>query len=166
MKKVLVVIVLALVAFTAKAQFYVGGSLGLNAAQGGAAVINVVPEVGYAFNDNMAAGCVLGWSNDGTLNMFDDSAFTVAPYFRYYFVDLGPIRLFADAQLELLFLTNADNNPATRTTFGVGVAPGIAIPVTDHFSFVGHLGSLGYYNGAFGLNFSGNNVLMGVYYSF
>ena len=171
MKKIIVVLALALMAFTAKAQFYVGGSLGLNAIPGGAggtttATITLIPEAGYTLNDNMAVGGTIGWSNDWRYSAGNDSVFIVAPYFRYFFLDLGPVRLFADAQLELDFQTNAANNPATTTTFGVGVAPGIAIPVSEHISFVGHLGSFGYYNGSFGLNVDTNNFLAGVYYSF
>ena len=171
MKKIILVMALALMAFTAKAQLYVGGSLGLNsvANPGGAAtaVINIVPEVGYNLNDNMAVGGVIGWSNDGTVEGFlNDSGFSVMPYFRYFFYEMGSVRVFADAQLQLLFVTNANNNPATTSSFGVGVAPGIAIPVTDHLSFVGHLGSVGYYNGAFGVNLNLNNFAAGVYYAF
>ena len=50
--------------------------------------------------------------------------------------------------------------------FGIGVAPGIAIPLNESLSFVAHLGSFGYYGDTISFGVNANNVLCGLYYSF
>lgn len=161
MKKVLLVLSLALVAFTAKAQFYVGGSLGLQTFNGGSSV-NIAPELGYNLNDTMAIGSVLGWNNNGG----NGSEFVIAPYFRYFLADMGPARIFCDALLDLSILSLGGGN--TVTTFGVGIAPGIAFPLEEHLSLVGRFGRLGYFNNGFCFQLfpSACGSSLGLYYAF
>lgn len=158
MKKVILVLALALMAFTANAQVYIGGSIGFQAA-GGTAVVNLAPEVGYNLNDDMSIGGVIGWRN--TVG----STFTLAPYFRYFLADLGPVRFFCDALLELDIYSNSGQ---TTTSFGVGVAPGMALPLGDHLSLVGRLGRMGYFNGGFALQVAPDMAgsSLGLYYAF
>lgn len=68
MKKIMIVAVAMLMAFTAKAQIYVGGNVGLDASSGYFG-LKVLPEVGYNINDKMSVGAVLGvdmanWKED------------------------------------------------------------------------------------------------------
>lgn len=154
MKKVLLVFVLALVAFTAKAQLYVGGGVGFTAAGPSFAIS---PEVGYSFNDNMAAGAAL---NFGIGNGFFD--FEVNPYFRMYFLDWGNVRFFADAHFNFSVISF---NGGSTTTWGIGVRPGIAFPVNDRFSIVTHIMQLGYYNGGFDFSLNTGSTI-GIYYNF
>ena len=86
-----------------------------------------------------------------------------ANYFRYFLLELGPVDFFLDGQLDIAI---ASGGGASQTAFGVGVAPGIAIPVSDHLSFVGHVGRLGYYNNSFVVEATPSNMQMGLYYSF
>ena len=107
MKKVLLVLVLTLMAFTSKAQLYTGGSIQFLGVGNGDAVFGVAPEVGYSFNPKMAVGTSLGLLFGG------GGALSIDPYFRYHFVNWGPVRFFADAQVErrernLLFLDDDD----------------------------------------------------------
>lgn len=162
MKKTLLVLVLALMAFTAKAQLYVGGSIQFVGASGGTALFGIAPEVGYNFNDNMAVGSSVGllFANGGTLLAID-------PYFRYYFVDWGPARFFADAHINFTTQFNGGSS------WGLGIRPGIAVDVDSHFSIVTHIAKIGYYGGGFlaGINSSIAGILsleptIGVYYSF
>ncbi|MBR1574067.1 MAG: hypothetical protein IJ652_04385 [Bacteroidales bacterium] len=51
-------------------------------------------------------------------------------------------------------------------SWGLGIAPGLAIPVSENLSFVGHLGRVGYYNDTFELGVNGNYFTVGAYYSF
>lgn len=167
MKKLVLVIALALAAsFGAKAQFYVGGAIHFGTDQavnenGDDTVgLDIAPEFGYFLNDNMAIGASIGYTNMG---FGGGNMFTIAPYFRYFLLEMGPVNLFLDGQLEVLIFSGGG---ATQTGFGVGVAPGISIPVSDQLSFVGHLGHIGYYGGSFEIDASPANIAMGLYYSF
>jgi hypothetical protein len=61
------------------------------------------------------------------------------------------------------------------TRFGLGVEPGVAVTLTDHITFVTHLGYVGFdtfspkggggSSTRFGVDFS-NNCSFGVYYNF
>ena len=166
MKKLVLVIALALMAaFGAKAQFYVGGSIHfgtdqtLNENGESAALIEVFPEFGYWLNDKMAIGGVLGFSNDMGTTLVE-----ISPYFRYSLLELGPVSLFLDGQLSFIYLSAGGESNFNFA--GVGVAPGIAIPVSDNLSFVGHLGRIGYYRGSFEIDANPANMQMGLYYSF
>lgn len=166
MKKIIVVLALALVAFTAKAQFYVGGTLHFETnettnANGDPSVgVVIAPEFGYSINEKFAVGGVLGLSNllGGGANLIQ-----IAPYVRYSALNLGPATLFLDGQLSILL---ASGGGATQSTFGIGVAPGIAIPVGDKISFVGHFGQIGYYGQELTVEVSPANINMGLYYNF
>lgn len=164
MKKVILVLALALMAFTAKAQFYVGGSFQFTGAGGGGAIFGIAPEVGYNINDNMAVGSSLGFVfGAGT------SVLAIDPYFRYYFADWGPARFFTDAHFNFSALLAQGGG----SSWGVGLRPGIAVDVDSHFSIVTHIAQIGYYGGGFlaGINSSVAGVFnlsptIGVYYCF
>lgn len=158
MKRVLLVLVLALATFTAKAQFYVGGSLGLNDKP----AYSIAPEVGFNLNNNMTVGCVLSWKNEGD-NEGDEYVF--APYFRYYLVDIGPARIFCDALLEL---ASFEKDKQSTSSFGIGVAPGIAFPLNDHFYLAGRLGRIGLFNNRYCLQLfpSDCGSSLGLYFVF
>ncbi|MBR3501216.1 MAG: hypothetical protein IKO04_07445 [Bacteroidales bacterium] len=154
MKRIILVAVLALVAFSANAQFYVGGQVGFSTGNN-RTDFDVLPEVGYVLNETMSVGAVVG--------------FTIAPYFRYNLLELGPATLFVDAQLQLAFWSDKNLVADTKTndsSIGIGVSPGLAIPFTENLSFVAHLGRVGYYNEAFVVGVYPSNFNAGLYYSF
>lgn len=162
MKKVLLVLALTLMAFTAKAQLYTGGSIQFLGVGNDGAVFGVAPEVGYSFNQQMAVGTSLGLLFGG------GGALSIDPYFRYHFVNWGPVRFFADAHLN--FSTAFDGSGAF---WGIGVRPGATVNIDDHFSLVTHIMRIGYYGGSFvaGINSSLSGILslspiLGVYYTF
>ena len=156
MKKILVILALSLVALSAKAQVYVGGSLAF-AGSGNAAAFSIAPEAGYCFDDSMAAGLSLGlgFGNGATTLSID-------PYFRYYFAEVGPVRFFGDAHFNFTHTMAGD---ASASTWGIGVRPGISVNLTDSWSIVAHVARLGYYGGAFGFNLNTGSSI-GVYYAF
>lgn len=166
MKKIILVAVCAILAtFSAKAQFYVGGQVGIDAAN--SVNLSIRPEVGYNISDNFAVGAVLGLGFD----KYDDHTatdFSISPYARYTFVKLGPASLFVDGMVDLYFSTTKyeDMDPSNDFQWGVGLAPGVAIPLTEKFSFVGHVGYLGYIGGLFRANLDFNTFSAGLYYSF
>ena len=160
MKKVLVILALSLMAFTAKAQVYVGGTLSFSGS-GNQAAFSVAPEAGYYFNDNMAAGASLGLGFSGGV-----TTFSIDPYFRYYFAELGPVRFFGDGHFNFTNVTvSNDNGQSGSSTWGIGVRPGIAVNLNDSWSLVSHVASLGYYGGAFGFHLNPGYAI-GVYYKF
>ena len=170
MKKLFIAVVAAFIGFSANAQLYVGGQFGFTTnSDTDYTTFNILPEVGYSIADNMAVGAVVGYDYYGTKDVSSYGNFVLQPYFRYTFLELGPVNVFADAQLQLGFWNTNNKVLDTKdngTTFGIGIAPGIAIPVSDNLSFVAHLGQFGYYNETVMLGLNANNVLCGVYYSF
>lgn len=145
MKKLIVIIALALFAFSANAQVYVGGALSFFPGGGGTGVFTLAPEVGYNLSSNTAVGARVSFDNQfGT-------TFALNPYYRYGFKTFGDVMLFIDAELQIQSNTNGGNN---TTTFGAGVVPGAAMQLSDNISVVASFGQIGYYGGGFTLNFS------------
>ena len=168
MKKLILVAVAALLALTAHAQFYVGGQVGLRASSG-YTNLTILPEVGYNLNENMSIGTVIGYDFESWKDTETRGTFEINPYFRYSFLQLGHVSLFADAQLQLALYNSHDKVFDTKDnsfSWGLGIAPGLAIPVSENLSFVGHLGRVGYYNDTFELGVNGNYFTVGAYYSF
>ena len=161
MKKVILVLAMAFMAFTANAQLYVGGGISFNG-QKNATVLGIAPEVGYNLSDDMAVGVGVGLAfADG------QNAFSIEPYFRYYLVDLGPVRLFCDANFNFTSATiNWGGTSTTDTTWGIGVLPGLAVNINDNWSVVSHFARLGYYAEAFDFQLNTQVVSLGVYYAF
>ena len=154
------------VAATMNAQVYVGGALGLgfenkltdndgNDATG--MTFQIKPELGYNLDEKSSVGIVLGFgvtnNTNEMLNQNDTFAkilagdrktdksaiqFTVAPYYRYKFVQFGNVDLFIDAQVGFSYTKYDEWN---NTTFGVGVRPGVAYNANDKISFVAKLGN-------------------------
>lgn len=160
MKKVLLVLAMCLMALTAKAQFYVGGSMSFIPGTGqaaGTAQFNLAPELGFNFNDNMGVGGVIAFGTGGGTRV------SLNPYFRYSFVKFGPVKLFADADLQLVISTA---NNQTTTTFGIGACPGISIHPTRHIMLAARMGQIGYYGGTFAFNMNTTNLRVSAFYVF
>ena len=116
-------------------------------------------------------GLVLGISaainSNSQINLIEE--FIINPYARYSAITWDPVTLFFDGSLA--FASVIDRG----TRFGLGVKPGIAIALTDHISFVTHLGFVGFdtfspkggggSSTSFGVDFR-NNCTFGVYYNF
>ena len=170
MKKILVLAIAAFIGVAAHAQIYVGGQVGIyHNTDLEMGRLTFLPEAGYCLNENMAVGAVVGFTSDWVTDVSRDGSFVLSPYFRYSFLEIGPARIFVDAQLQLEFLSSHNlitDTHDTGTHVGVGVAPGISIPLSENLSFVGHLGQFGYYNETLTFGVNANNVLCGLYYSF
>ena len=170
MKKIMLIVAAALISWAANAQFYLGGSLALNALSDYTSV-SVMPELGYNLSDRMTVGSQFGLVYAHTNSpSSSDLAVAFDPYFRYYFVDLGQVRFFADANVNLLFgksMTSFLGNEikVDGFDFGVGVSPGIAIPLASQLAAVAHLGYFGYRYGVFDLSIV-NSLDLGIYYCF
>ena len=178
-------------------KFYVGGSLGFNqnSYDGDTQnnTINFSPEFGYNINEKFSVGIALGLSRytDKTNKKEDLHTNTVSinPYVRYTFYTNGRVNLFCDGGFTFKQVNHEsldedfedgetvyDTKDNKTNAFGIAFKPGIAYRISDRFSLVAHLGSLGYesskpdYKGAkstsnFGLSLA-NGTSFGVYFNF
>lgn len=175
MKKIILAAIVAASAMTANAQVWIGGSLGFNSTTKEVASIDVTttsfeiqPEIGYNLSDQWAVACALGFSTSKTENADAQNTFKINPYARYTFAKSGIASFFVDGGLS--YTTYGEDH----NRFGIGVQPGVAISLSDNFSFVTKLGSLGYSTtsnhdvdtNSFGLGVDGNAINFGLYYAF
>jgi len=121
----------------------------------------ITPEVGYDFNNRWAIGASVG-----LVGLDDIRVFEFAPYARWKFYRTGCLTLFLDGGIGAVF--------GDMEGFKVGFQPGLSVKINKHFSFLTHIGFLGYcnefYNGGegdgFGLRFSSSDLKIGFYYTF
>lgn len=181
-------LVALVVATVASAQVYVGGSVGfIGSSHDGTTKNNfqILPELGFKLEDNIAVGIVLGYAQDevsvektvagSTVTVSQkDKQFRISPYLRYTALKFKCVDVFVDAGLDYI---HSDNGSVKNNTFGLGVRPGVAVNLNDKLSFVTHFGWLGYqnskddYDGAkatntYGVALDGNNLTFGLYYHF
>lgn len=139
MKKFIIILAAVFASVAANAQYYAGGSLGVSLHDNVADKFgfSIAPEVGYEISDNLAVGAFVEMRFGSKY-----SAFEIAPYVRYYFYELGPVRFFADGLFA--YESFKWSGQSSQTSWQLAVCPGIAIPVTDQISIVTHLGAIGY----------------------
>jgi len=182
MKKILSLAVVLFASLNASAQWYIGGSVGFGSVKpsGGdsEAVFSILPELGYQLNDKWSVGAKVGYhKGDGIAAVINSTntrvdlteEFIIRPYARYSAFTWDPVTVFFDGGIR--FASVVDQG----TRFGLGVEPGVAVTLTDHITFVTHLGYVGFdtfspkggggSSTRFGVDFS-NNCSFGVYYNF
>lgn len=174
MKKLFMMAVMAIVAVSASAQVYVGGSLGFKSVDkegedDSRNTFTIAPEVGYNLGDAWAIGATLNFGYD---KQGDASATTIgiAPYARYNFARIDKVRFFVDGVVE--FESYKPKDVDAMNGWGIGVKPGVAFDLNDKVSLIAHVGYLGYADThkidgkkTFGLNLD-NNLSLGFYYNF
>lgn len=182
--------VLALASLSVSAQnFYVGGSLGFwhdshNDNTGTATnALTILPEFGYNLTSNWAVGTTIGYNYTHLCNTgISNNIFQFNPYVRYtYFKsDNNFINLFLDGTVGVgagWTSYKDEDNSKTACTYQIGVAPGLSINFTDKFSFVTHIGFVGYkgannaaqaagYKSEGGLLLNSQSLSFGFYYNF
>jgi len=150
MKKILLILAaMVCLSFTAKAQWYTGGTIGFGLSTGDPCkiVYGIEPEIGYRFTNKYSAGMsvFLGGTAYGT-SIFK---FRANPYFRWAFLDFGPLKFFADAILSMgtnttsYKVTPETSNSYTTFGWGVSIAPGLLVDVTERCAFVAHFATIG-----------------------
>jgi hypothetical protein len=173
MKKFFTILVVAIVAVTANAQVYVGaGVQAWRDADANKTTLGLSPEVGYILSDKVALGMALDYQYAYKQGAKVHS-FAVAPYMRYTFAKVGNVNLFADATAGIA--SSKPKGGDSSTGWQAGIRPGLSIGLNDRFSFVAHVGFLGYrdadeytYYGSngFGANLSSSDLMFGLYYNF
>ncbi len=182
MKKLFMTLVAAVMAVSASAQVYVGGTFSVNgnetkiqAAGLEKATKNTtyefLPEIGYNIDKDLALGVALGWQ--GTTKG-GAKAFEVNPYARLTFVHSKYVNVFVDGGVGYKnYYSNQDGE-----SFYIGLKPGLSVNLNKNFSFVTKVGFFGwakennYGDNAkktltqWGAKLDGNNIQFGVYYNF
>ncbi len=196
MKKIFAIAALAVASVFGTANAgngYIGGSIGFMHESGNVSLFNsatratintfnILPELGYNFNDRWAIGTTIGYEykhfNGYKVN---SHMFEFNPYARFSFFRTSNnlVQLFIDggAGIGVGSVDYDGHDSETGITWNVGFRPGVALNFTDSFSMVAHLGFLGYeganrraynagYNRKGGFMLDGNNVTLGFYYNF
>ncbi len=186
MKKLLMCATLAVAAVCASAQgLYVGGSLGFwheSTNQASTNQLTILPEVGYGINDKISVGAEFGYDYTHLCGRkISVSLFELNPYVRYTFFrgEDNFVNLFVDGTVGVGagWASYENENSKTALIYQVGLRPGLALNFNDHFSFVTHIGMLGYkgaddnarlagYKSEGGLLLNGNALTFGFYYTF
>lgn len=185
MKKFLFSMVAALfMTVSASAQVYLGGNLGIASTKvndgDNVTTYAVLPEIGYNINNTWAIGTVVGFGKGNPVNIEGESRnyVTVQPYVRGTFFHSKYVNLFVDGGFGYTHYNHAgENHGSSINEWQVGLKPGLAINLNPKFSFVAHVGFLGYKdakydhdnapdNNAWGVDLNGNNVTFGFYYNF
>lgn len=154
MKKLVTLAVIAMFAFNASAQFYMGGSLNLgsstmkpeaeDAKKTTTTSLGIAPEFGYSLNEKSDIGIAIGFSNS-TNKVGDDksksNAFQVAPYYRYTFLNFGNFGVAAQAALS--FASGEDETSQVGngkyTQFGLFAAPVLKYTLSEKFTLLSNL---------------------------
>lgn len=175
MKKILMTLAASfMIAAGASAQVYIGGGVGVRSADpdGGETVTTYkfVPEIGYNLNQDWAIGMafgVTGQNKGGAKNI----AFN--PYARYTFVHSKYVNVFVDGTIGYDHTYNAGHDD---DNFQIGFKPGVAVNLNKHFSFVTHIGFIGweqnknnnnnYKVSKTTIDLDGTNILFGLNYKF
>lgn len=172
MKKFLLSVVVLLVALAVKAQdVYVGGSFNLwRNSTANTTSFEITPEIGYNFNEKWALGAELGYKHNYAQGV-TISTYSFAPYVRWSYYENDIVRLFLDgtAGIGAVKVKDGDTTKAAQ----IGLRPGLAIKLNDHFSFVAKYGFLGYRRNVegfradeFGLELSSEDLSIGFHYAF
>lgn len=181
----------AMVAVSASAQVYVGGSFGVGShtfdyGHGDDKTVTTykfMPEIGYNINEDWAVGAGFGWKG---ANEDFAKAVEVAPYVRWTPVHLKNLNVFIDGafgyahyyggSVDLQAKAPCESDVVKHDEVSVGLRPGLALELDEHFSFEAHVGFLGWSQITYdnsdtkitsvGLNLDGNNLSFGVVYKF
>lgn len=142
-------------------QIWVGGAVGFNSTKIGdgdrVSSYRIIPEIGYAFAENMGVGIKLGYAHNksvlGSEDTFKDS-FTVNPFIRMAFLKGSMGSLFVDGGAGYTYgksdVTTYDSEGNAITgklklnAWEVGFRPGVAVNVSSRITLTGKFGFLGY----------------------
>ena len=174
MKKIFAVAIVAMMAMTANAQWYVGGGVGYqhNKTEGVKSnTFKIIPEVGYNINEAWAVGLGVGYGYNKTGDV-KTNTFEIAPYLRGTFLKFEKVNVFCDLGVNYAYAKIGD---AKSDGFGIGIYPGLAVNLNDKISFVTKIGALSYAHAKvkegpktdeFNIGVDGSDLSFGVYYNF
>ena len=169
MKKVLMTLFVMFAVVTAYAQeMYVGGGISLwRNTDADKTSFSISPEFGYGLNEKWSVGGQL------VLDIVGDTStsFALAPYARFSYYENKVVRLFLDMGFGVSVYKPKHQDSVAG--FELGVKPGIAVKLNDHFSFVSKVGFAGFRedyrgegNSGFGVGVDGEDISIGIEYAF
>lgn len=133
MKKLIITLFAILaMTFSAKAQLYVGGSVGLGVVSVSGtsnSSWSLAPEVGYNFSEKIAAGASLELQGSPV-------SWTVNPYFRWKFAKVGKATFLSDFMASI-------GGAGSSLIWGLSANPGVAFELTDKVSLVTRFAAIG-----------------------
>lgn len=180
MKKFIAIALMVVASLSVSAEdLYIGGSVGYwhdDTADSDSFVIK--PEIGYKINETWGVGATIGYTyakTDVKAHLFE-----FAPYARYTYFRTGNdmLELFVDGGVGLgIGSTKYDDDSETAVYWNLGFRPGVAINITDKFTFETKFGFLGYQGAdknaeaagihkCGGLDFSTQQLTFGFFYNF
>lgn len=140
MKKVLFAIVAIIVGFGARAEGFIGGTIGLDVTHvsvdhGGSAtqtVFGITPEIGYNFNKTWAVGVQMGYGITSTSGD-DVSVFKIQPFVRGTFASAGKVDFFGELAAGYARQSAGGHGVSG---FQMALRPGMAINFTSTFALI------------------------------
>lgn len=132
---------------------------------------SISPEFGYGLNEKWSVGGQLILDVAGGNGINSATSFAIAPYARYSYYENKIVRLFLDMGVGLSIYKQKHND--SEAGFELGVKPGLAVKLNDHFSFITKVGFAGFRqdyrvsnNSGFGVYADGEDISIGIEYSF
>lgn len=133
MRKLILILALALCCTVSHAQWYVGGGIGLGRSYSGRGVsLNIHPDLAYRFNNVFTAGAQLSYRTGYP-------GVGVTPYARAHVFGAKNLSLFVTAGVPCVF----DDD---YSSVGFVISPGAALKVSKRVYLMAHLGRVGYYS--------------------
>lgn len=145
---------------TEKGKIIVGGNATFNTNKSDAdgaksnTSFKIVPSVGYFVSDNIAVGTGVGYSYDKQVGKFENQAFVVSPFGRYYANLSESFKFFGQLSVPMEFGTakavdaagKVGEKVGTSTNIGVALSPGFAFYPTKRIGIEFGINGLSYNN--------------------
>jgi len=162
-------VMLSVMAVAQDSKMWVGGSViftNVNDDGGKETGFTIMPEFGYAINQNFTVGGALGYSTeiiniDGDKDT--DNVLSIVPFARYSVINLDKISIFAQGELPLRFYSGKNfdgSSKDSQNSIEIALRPGLIYSFNEHwgfnmlmpsvFSFLTHSDNLSIVN--FGIN--------------
>ena len=151
LKKILSVIVFALIAISSPAQFYIGGSGALSLGtevstarvyKESNTIFSLSPELGYSFNEFLSAGVTSGFKY---YEKNESLTYMVSPYLRCDFLNSPHFSLYVDAAYKYskMHKIQSDHN-LDYSFWTIGLVPGVRLRINDKCGLTAGFAFLGY----------------------
>jgi hypothetical protein len=139
-----------------------------------ATAYGIAPEIGYYVSNKVVVGAVLGIGGVSVKDANDNPfSFEISPYVRYFLHQIGNFGFYLQGGIDFAQLSYGD---AKETNWGIGILPGVAYSLSNHFSLTASFGELGYASSkldsaadatnTFGLRLDASTLKFGLAYKF
>lgn len=142
-----------------RAQMSIGGEIGFGTShthQTGTSnnTFLIRPEVEYGLGGKFSIGLALGYEFESATGEGHSNTWTVQPFVRYTFLEIGAFSAFVDGVLD--FSTSHTHQYKKMTNaMGGFIRPGICYSLTKHVSLEAHLGDGLFYSHIWNAGFEG-----------